>query len=92
MIREERRKLPIFRRLSYFFVGFPPSIIFENGEIRHELPKKQWDQWKARFETPEYDWRNHSGLSWNSKDVSQPDHEAKSHSRITESQTVEHAA
>lgn len=44
-----------------FLFGKSPDIFDENGNVVHKLPSEKWSKWRARFETPEYDWRHHQG-------------------------------
>ncbi len=46
-----------------FLFGKKPKITFKpDGTVVHKHKKEYWEKWNNRFHTPEYDWRNHSGL------------------------------
>lgn len=47
-----------------FLFGKDPDIFDEKGNVSHKLPKKKWDAWYNRTKTdPQYNWRNHTGVS-----------------------------
>ncbi len=49
-----------------FLFGKDPDIFDEQGKVCHKLPKKKWDAWHNRTKVnPEYNWRNHTGVSGN---------------------------
>lgn len=42
--------------------GRSPKIFDKEGNVRHQFPKKKWEDWQARYtQSSEYNWRNHSG-------------------------------
>lgn len=45
-----------------FLFGKEPAIFDANGQIRHNLPEKTWENWRNKYRTnPENNWRNHAG-------------------------------
>jgi hypothetical protein len=52
----------ILSSIAGFLVGKPPKIFDKDGTVRHEHPKKKWEDWQARYtQSSDYNWRNHSG-------------------------------
>lgn len=50
-------------KLFDFLFGKKPQIFDKDGSVRHDLGKKKWDAWNARYsQGDEYNWRNHSGM------------------------------
>lgn len=46
-----------------FLFGKNNDIFDENGQVRHNLPQNKWDAWQQRYQSsPEYNWKNHSGM------------------------------
>ncbi|MFP5519762.1 MAG: hypothetical protein ACLGGX_07655 [Bdellovibrionia bacterium] len=47
-----------------FLFGKEPDIFDEKGRVSHKHPKKKWDAWANRIKAdPQYNWRNHSGVT-----------------------------
>lgn len=45
-----------------FLFGKSPQIFDKDGTVRHQFPKKKWEDWQARYtQSSDYNWRNHSG-------------------------------
>lgn len=44
-----------------FLFGKAPDIFDAQGNVVHKLPPEKWKAWRDRFETKEYDWRQHQG-------------------------------
>ncbi len=58
----------ILKSIGQFLFGRTPDIFDENGRVVHKLPKKKWENWHNRTKTdPEYNWRNHSGVTAHQK-------------------------
>ena len=49
---EWKRRFPLYRRVFYWIVGYPPMYQL--------LSEESWERWKDRFNGAEYDWQNHS--------------------------------
>ena len=53
-------------KLLDFLFGKKPPIFDKKGMVQHQLKEKSWSEWKDRYiESPENDWRHHSGKSFN---------------------------
>ncbi len=53
-------------KLLDFLFGKKPPIFNKKGMVEHQLKGKSWSEWKNRYiESPENDWRQHSGKSFN---------------------------
>ncbi|MCB0365581.1 MAG: hypothetical protein H6624_04110 [Bdellovibrionaceae bacterium] len=53
----------IMNTLLDFLFGKNNDIFDENGQVRHNLPQNKWDAWQQRYQSsPEYNWKNHSGM------------------------------
>lgn len=51
-----------------FLFGKEAKIFDENGEVRHQLPDKVWQEWQSKEKSnPQYNWRNHSGTKFRKK-------------------------
>ncbi|HMN69625.1 MAG TPA: hypothetical protein PKC28_13875 [Bdellovibrionales bacterium] len=48
-------------KLLDFLFGKNPDIFDAHGTVVHKLPPEKWKAWKDRFESGEYDWRQHRG-------------------------------
>ena len=47
-----------------FLLGKDPDIFDDKGNVMHKLPKKKWDAWQNKTKLdPQYNWRNHTGVS-----------------------------
>jgi hypothetical protein len=58
----------ILKSIGEFFIGKDPDIFDEKGNVAHKLPKRKWEAWNNRTKTdPQYNWRNHTGISGSSK-------------------------
>ncbi|MCB0343185.1 MAG: hypothetical protein H6626_03290 [Pseudobdellovibrionaceae bacterium] len=45
-----------------FIFGKSPKIFDKDGQVRHELGKQTWENWKNRYIAgEEFNWKNHSG-------------------------------
>ena len=55
------------KKIMNFIFGKFPQIFNKKGEISHDLGDESWDQWKNRYKTKEYNWKNHSGRNRNIK-------------------------
>lgn len=56
--------MSILKKLGDFLFGKDPDIFDESGKVCHKLPKKKWEAWHNRTKLdPEYNWRNHTGVS-----------------------------
>jgi hypothetical protein len=56
--------MKIFEKVMGFLFGKDPDIFDEQGRVSHKFPKKKWDAWYNRTKAnPEYNWRNHTGVS-----------------------------
>ena len=54
----------ILKSIGQFLVGKEADIFDEKGMVSHKLPKKKWDAWHNRTKVdPQYNWRNHTGIS-----------------------------
>ncbi len=52
----------LFSSVVGFLIGKPPKIFDKDGTVRHQHPKKKWEEWQARYtQSSDYNWRNHSG-------------------------------
>jgi hypothetical protein len=46
-----------------FLFGKSPKIFDKDGNVRHDLGQKKWDDWNKRYhDGAEYNWRNHTGM------------------------------
>ena len=42
--------------------GKAPKIFDDKGEVKHNHPKKKWDDWNKKYaSSPEFNWKNHTG-------------------------------
>lgn len=54
----------IMQSVLGFLFGKEPDIFDEKGNVQHKHPKKKWDAWQNRIKNdPQYNWRNHSGVT-----------------------------
>lgn len=54
----------ILKAIGEFLVGKEADIFDEKGQVSHKLPKKKWDAWHNRTKVdPQYNWRNHTGIT-----------------------------
>lgn len=54
----------ILKKVGDFIFGKDPDIFDDKGNVSHKLPKKKWDAWQNRLKNdPQYNWRNHTGMS-----------------------------
>ncbi len=58
----------LLKSIATFLIGKEPDIFDEKGNVAHKLPKKKWEAWHNRTKVdPQYNWRNHMGVSGASK-------------------------
>ena len=53
-VKKWKKTFPWYKRLAYTIVGYPPKPL--------GLPEDVWKKWDSRFDSPEYDWKKHSGF------------------------------
>jgi hypothetical protein len=58
----------MLKTILEFIGGKTPDIFDESGQVRHKLPSEKWQAWDDRYKkSPEFNWRNHTGIKANSK-------------------------
>ena len=56
--------MSLVKSLLNFIGGKDPDIFDDKGNVVHKLPKKKWEAWHNRTKLdPEYNWRNHTGIT-----------------------------
>jgi len=60
--------MSIVKKTLDFLFGKDPDIFDDKGQVLHKLPKKKWEAWHNRTKLdPEYNWRNHTGVTGGTK-------------------------
>lgn len=58
----------VLKVVGDFLFGKDPDIFDEKGMVSHKHPRKKWDAWINRIKNdPQYNWRNHTGMSGGKK-------------------------
>ena len=58
----------MLRKILEFLGGKQPQIFNKKGEVQHDLPNKKWKDWDERNRNnPEYNWKQHTGRSSQTK-------------------------